>query len=193
VSEQDRARLLASVEERGSAYVPQVNAFCVREFQMVHAAEDAARFLHQACQGLPQRIDSHAAHEISQRGPSVDDFYVRVVEHSMAYFGSRILCPSRPAPEEDESQPLSRAGCEKAAQTATRAGADEMEASAQKWGYRIGSQLYEAYLGGRVAPSGLRRLFLAHLDEPGVARKVCTAVLAKLRSVAKPLARGAHA
>jgi hypothetical protein len=197
VSEQDRARLVASVEERGSAYLPQVNAFYVREFQMMHAAEDAARFLHQACQGLPRRIQGHAAGEISSedehRKLSIDDFYARVIEHAVAYFGSRILCPSRPALEGDEAQPLSRAGCEKAAQAAGRADANETEASAQKWGYRIGGQLYDAYLAGKVAPSGLRRLFLAHLDEPGVARKVCTAALAKLRSVSKPLARAAHA
>ena len=52
--------MLASVEERGSAYLPQVNAFYVREFQMMHAAEDATRFLHQACQGLPQRLNGHS-------------------------------------------------------------------------------------------------------------------------------------
>jgi uncharacterized iron-regulated protein len=196
VSEQDRQRLLVSVDERGSAYLPQVNAFYVRDFQMMHAAEDAARFLHQACQGQPQRIKGHAAEGISNEDspckPSIDDFYVRVIEHAAAYFGSRILCPSRPAPEDDEAQQLSRAACEKAAQAATRADAGEMEVSAQKWGYRIGSQLYDAYLAGKVGPSGLRRLFLTHLDEPGVARKVCSAVLAKLRSVAKPLARAAH-
>jgi hypothetical protein len=196
VSEQDRQLLLVSVEERGSAYLPQVNAFYIREFQMMHAAEDAARFLHQACQGLPHRIAGHGAEEIShgeQRKISIDDFYARVMEHAVAYFGSRILCPSRSSPEDDDAQQLSRAGCEKAAQAATRSDADEMEASAKKWGYRIGSQLYDAYLAGKVAPGGLRRLFLAHLDEPGVARKVCTAMLAKLRSISKPLARGAHA
>src|SRR5499427_1691934 len=54
-SEADLKALIARVEECGSAYLPEVNAFYVREFQMVHAAEDATRFLHQACQGLPQR------------------------------------------------------------------------------------------------------------------------------------------
>ncbi len=196
VNERECARLLARVEERGSAYLPQVNAFYVREFQMMHAGEDAARFLHQACQGLPQRIHGRGAEEISSAEKpgknSVDDFYARVIEHAVAYFGSRILCPSRPVPEDNGAQHLSRAGCEKAALAATRADEDEMASSAQKWGYGIGSQLYGAYLTGKIAPSGLRRLFLAHLDEPGVARKVCTAVLAKLRSVSKPLARGAH-
>ena len=57
IGEAEREAMLASVEERGSAYLPQVNAFYVREFQMMHAAEDATRFLHQACQGLPQRLN----------------------------------------------------------------------------------------------------------------------------------------
>ena len=103
------------------------------------------------------------------------------------------MCPSRRAAEDDEAQQLSRAACEKAAQAAIRGDADACEESAQKWGYRIGSHLYNGYLAGKVTPSGLRRLFLAHLNEPGVARKVCTAVLAKLRSTSKPLARAAHA
>jgi hypothetical protein len=195
VSEPSLESILASVEERGSAYLPQVNAFYVREFHMLHAAEDATRFLHQACQGLPRRINDAPGENSSandQRKLLIDDFYARVIEHAVAYFGSRILCPSRPAPEDDDAHQMSRAGCEKAAQAATRADADEMKASAQKWGSRIGSKLYEAYLAGKVAPSGLRRLFLAHLDESGVARKVCTTVLAKLRSVSKPFARAAH-
>ena len=51
--------MLQRVEERGSAYLAQMNAFYVREFQMASAAEDATRFLHQACQGLPQRENGH--------------------------------------------------------------------------------------------------------------------------------------
>jgi hypothetical protein len=46
-------------------------------------------------------------------------------------------------------------------------------------GYRIGSRIYAAYLAGKVKPAGLRRLFLVHLDQPGLARKVCTAVIAR--------------
>jgi hypothetical protein len=186
--------MLTRVADRGGAYLPQVNAFYVREFQMIHAAEDATRFLHQACQGLPQRL--HGASEQgngdSKRArSSVDDFYARVVEHAVAYFGSRVLYPSRPAP--DDSSPLSRAACEKAAQAAVRADSSKCEAAAQDLGYRIGSQIYEAYLAGKVKPSGLRRLFLAHLKEPGLARKVCTAVIAKLRAISRPLSRSAHA
>jgi hypothetical protein len=192
--------MLARVVERGSAYLPQVNAFCIRDFQMVHAAEDAARFLHQACQGLPHWLNDHVAAGDSalgngrgQKRTAVDEFYARVIEHAVAYFGSRVLYPSRPAPPAGDSSQLSRAACEKAAQAAVRADKTRREATVQDLGYRIGNQIYDAYLAGKVAPSGLRRLFLTRLDEPGVARKVCAAAIAKLRAASRPLARAAHA
>src|ERR1700676_4352521 len=61
VSQQQLEAMQASVEERGSAYFPEVNAFYVREFQMMHSAEDASRFLHHACRGLPQRFKAGGA------------------------------------------------------------------------------------------------------------------------------------
>ncbi|HTC56391.1 MAG TPA: ChaN family lipoprotein [Candidatus Sulfotelmatobacter sp.] len=188
ISQQQLETMLASVEERGSAYLPQVNAFHIREFQMMHAAEDATRFLHHACRGLPRRLNGHGANTIDLAGSNgtalpTDVFYTRVIEHAVAYFGSRVLYPSRPAPETDDAPALSRAACEKAAQAAIRADADKFEAIAEDWGYRLGSQIYDVYLAGKVKQSGLRRLFLAHLDQPGAARKVCTAVIAKIRAV----------
>jgi uncharacterized iron-regulated protein len=190
VVEEDRAAMLASVEERGSAYLPPVNAFYIRHFQMMHAAEDATRFLHQACQGLPLRVNGHVAIEpaTDNRKNPIDDFYARVLEHAVAYFGSRVLYPSRPAAVADDS-PLSRAACEKIAQAATRADRTKYDSAAQDLGFRIGSQIYDAYLSGKVAPRGLRRLFLAHLAEPGMPRKVLAAVIAKLRSLAKANSR----
>jgi hypothetical protein len=196
IAERERESMLTSVEENGSAYLPQVNACYIREFQMIHAAEDATRFLHQACQGLPHRLNGHVEEDSAngngarERSP-IDKFYARVIEHAVAYFGSRVLYPSRPAP--DDSSPISRAACEKAAQAAVRADASKYESAAQDLGSRIGSQIYDAYLAGKVAPRGLRRLFLAHLDEPGLARKVCTAVIAKLRTFSNAKARVAHA
>jgi len=188
VTEDDLRDLLARVEECGSTYLPQVNAFYVREFRMMHAAEDATRFLHQACQGLPQRRNGHPA-QPSELERTSDHFYVRVIEHAIAYFGSRVLYPSRPSIEADHS-PLKRAAIEKLAQAATRG--DDFESSARELGQRIGNQLYGAYLAGKLLPSGLRRLFLAHLDEPGLARKVCGAVISKLKAVSRPIARAAH-
>ncbi len=195
IGEAERESMLARVNERGSAYLPQVNAFYVGEFQMAHAAEDATRFLHQACQGLPQRLNGRSEEESATNGSrdrytAIDNFYARVIEHAVAYFGSRVLYPSRPAP--DDPSPLSRAAAEKVAQAAIRSESSKRESAAQDLGYAIGCQIYDAYLAGKVAPSGLRRLFLAHLNEPGLARKVCTAVIAKLRAVSRPLARAAH-
>ena len=111
----------------------------------------------------------------------------RVIEHAVAYFGSRVLYPSRPAPETDVSAQLSRAACEKAARAAAQADPARFERSAQDWGYRIGCEIYDAYLQGKVATSGLRRLFLAHLHEAGVARKVCATVITKLRSTSRSI------
>jgi hypothetical protein len=160
IGETERESMLASVEERGSAYLPQVNAFYVREFKMMHAAEDATRFLHQACQGLPQRLNGHTPEtlgdDLSLRRNKADEFYTRVVEHAVGYFGSRVLYPSRPAPETDNVPGLSRAALEKAVQSATRGEQEKFESLAQEWGYRMGSQIYDAYLAGKVAASGGR-------------------------------------
>jgi len=196
ISEQHRESMLAHVEQRGSAYLPRVNAFYIRDFQMMHAAEDAARFLHHACQGMPYRLNGHgsadASAEAARNGgrngehrAELDHFYTRVIEHAVAYFGSRVLYPSRPAPETNDSVQLSRAAGDKAAYAAVRAGAENIEESAREWGFCIGNQIYEAYLTGKVPPSGLRRLFLARLNEPGLARKVCVAVFAKLRALCR--------
>jgi len=189
ISEQQLKTTLANVEERGSAYLPQLNAFCIRQFQMMHAAEDATRFLHHACRGLPERLNGQSVNREDgakfSTALTTDTFYTRVVEDAIAYFGCRVLYPSRPAPETEDSATLSRAACEKAAQAAIRGDEQKFESVARDWGYRIGSQIYATYLAGKVKPGGLRRLFLAHLDEPGLARKVCTAVIARLRAASR--------
>ena len=178
--------MLATLEERGSAYFPEVNAFYVREFQLMHAAEDAARFLHHACRGLPRRLHGQntsceASRENSNASVAMAAFYTRVVEDAVAYFGSRVLYPARPASAADDSFPLTCAACERAAMASIRSDDDKFASTAKAWGYRLGSMLYDAYLAGRVVPSGLRRLFLAHLHEPGVANKVCKALIARVR------------
>ncbi|HEX3371790.1 MAG TPA: hypothetical protein VHS08_04695, partial [Candidatus Acidoferrales bacterium] len=63
----------------------------------------------------------------------------------------------------------------------------QFDSLAREWGYRIGSQMYAAYLEGKIKPADVRRLFLIHLDKPGVARKVCAAVIARVRAATRPL------
>ena len=180
--------MLARVEERGCAYLPQVNAFYIREFQMLHVAEDAARFLHHACCGLPLRLNGQPIDSEPEKAVlTPDDFYRRIVEDVVAYFGSRVLYPARPAYEGDSFFALSRAACERAANLAINSDPAEFESVAQDFGYRLGSQIYDIYLTGKVKPGGVRRLFLAHLDKPGLAHKVCTAVIARVRAASRAM------
>jgi hypothetical protein len=170
--------MLHQVEDRGSVYLPAVNAFYVREFQMMYAAEEATRFLHHACRGLPLRRIGHPVAALE----ATDRFYVRTLEHALAYFGSRVLYPARPAARGEDECDLARADCERLVQNAVRGGRAKFDAMAQKLGYQLGSELYDAYLGARVARSWLRRLFLTNLMEPGQAKEACLELTKKTRS-----------
>jgi hypothetical protein len=100
-----RRSLLRRVSERGSVYLAPINAVYVRQFHMTSCAEDATRFLHQACRGLPNlsKGKTLAQRSATQTVPvghlldKDDAFYVAVVEHALAFFGSRILYPARRA------------------------------------------------------------------------------------------------
>jgi hypothetical protein len=173
--------MLQHVEARGCIYLPSINAFYVREFKMLHAAEEAARFLHHACRGLPLRRNGHAA---PVAGPS-DRFYARAVEHSLAYLGSRVLYPARPAERVFDVWALSPQSCKKLLRDALRGQRAEFDAMAQTLGYALGSELYDAYLRGSVSPPMLRHLFLAHIEEPGKAERTFTEILEKARSTRK--------
>jgi uncharacterized iron-regulated protein len=104
-----RRALLQRVRERGSIYLAPLNAVYVREFRMTSAAECAARFLHHACRGLPWRglphrglsprcVTTRKGHKPLRSPLSPEDlFYMAAFEHALAFFGSRVLHPARPA------------------------------------------------------------------------------------------------
>jgi len=173
--------MLQKVETQGSVYLPAINAFYVREFRMMYAAEEAARFLHHACRGLPLLRTGHA---VAASEP-MDRFYARTLEHALAYFGSRVLFPARPGVRTDDDCDLTRAVCDKVAQNAAHGGRAKFDCMTQRLGYTLGSELYDSYLGGRVSRSALRRLFLANLEEPGSARATCLKLVLGLRSSRK--------
>jgi len=172
-SEEETEALVQHVENRGSVYLPQVNAFYVREFKMMYAAEEATRFLHHACRGLPSRNGNAAA------PTNANGFYIQTLEFALGYFGSRVLYPARPAAEDGAGRELLR----ETPETERR----KIECSAQLLGYMMGNALYEAYLKGRVPRSMLRRWFLTHLDEPGQAKEAFKEIAAKVRSNGKKL------
>lgn len=178
LEETDLDTLLQRVEERGSLYLPQANAMYVREFQMMYAAEEAARFLHHACRGLPAR---NGAKEVE----ASDRFYTKTLEHALAYFGSRVLYPARPGVQPEDGSQLPAE-----ARVATGPGLDS---SSELLGYMLGNAIYDAYLEGRFSRSALRRLFLTHLEPAGAARQLYRELTARLnagtkkpRTAAKP-------
>src|SRR5215471_173025 len=122
---------LARIEQHGSAYFQRVNAVFIREFQMQHVTEEATRFLHHACQGLPRLMNNTGAEE-THAGveTTLDDFYARVIEHAVAYLGSRILYPSRSAHSEAAAL-IACAACEKAGMAAVRMDQEKFETVAQ--------------------------------------------------------------
>ncbi len=170
--------MVRHVEERGSVYLPQVNAFYVREFNMMYAAEEAARFLHHACRGLPGREKG-----AETRG-STTHFYLQTMEYALGYFGSRVLYPARPE--------AGGAGSRELPEEAPASQRKKTEASSQLLGYMLGNALYDAYLKGRVTRGMLRRWFLFHLEEPGKAKEAYREIAAKVRGHGKKLPASSH-
>jgi len=201
------------IEEFGSAYLPRMNAIYVREFQMAHAAEEAAHFVHLACRGALQQ-PAHPA----QPAPE-DGFYTRVLEQALGYLGSRVLYPARPAVHESDLYALYAQPRETVEEQSIYGYAEYMRLidflvlhkdyeSNQKryWavpvlmnegvgytgekfdfvtrqlGYMLGSQLYDAYLQGKIAKRYLRALYFRSLDSLGTPRETYFAIISRLHA-----------
>jgi hypothetical protein len=172
----ERRVLLHDFEERGSVYVPQSNAVYVREFHMVYAAEDAARFLHHACRGLPAKGAPQT------KCTSADRFFGRVIENALGYLGSCVLYPPR--------------ALSKGADWPVMSPSDDGEnfvASTELLGYMLGNALYDAYLQGRFTPAGLRRIFVSSLEEPGAATRLYRELSGRLKMRRKVRGKAAGA
>jgi hypothetical protein len=215
---EQRRSLRRQVRERGSVYLAPINAVYVRQFRMISSAEDASRFLHHACRGLPHACNGKAIaqHSASNAVPVAqlldkdDAFYMSVFEHALAFFGSRILHPSRPALRDADIADLFDVTREDLEHQTSLPFPDAVEALdfliehrergnsrdvktpaftgrkyeyiAQQLGYLMGNDLYDAYLEGRVTTAALRKLFLTHIEEPGVAREAYLLLKTRLRS-----------
>ena len=225
-----RRSLLRQVRERGSVYLTPINAVYVRQFRMTSSAEDATRFLHQACRGLPNLSNGKAlaphtaphAAPVAQSLARGDAFYMAVFEHALAFLGSRILHPARPALRDADLADLFDVTREDLEHQTSLPFADAVEAldfliqhrehilrynhrsrrqpsapeslapapaftgrqyeyAAQQLGYLTGNDLYDAYLEGRLTTAALRKLFLTHIEQPGVAREAYVQLRARLR------------
>jgi hypothetical protein len=181
---------------------------------MTSSAEDATRFLHQACRGLPNLCNGKAPSTQAALGKSAksldkdDAFYMAVFEHALAFFGSRILHPARPALRDADIAELFDVTREDLEHQTSLPFADAVEALdfltqhrkydpaaasapaftghkydyvAEQLGYLTGNDLYDAYLEGRLNTAALRKLFLTHIEEPGVARDAYVQLRTRLR------------
>jgi hypothetical protein len=218
LGDEQREAMLSRVGKQGCAYLPAINAFYVRDFQMVHATEEAARFLHQACRGLPHR----SAASPVERGEE-DLFYCSVIENALGYLGSRVLYPSRPALREADLRDMYDQTREDIEQETGLSFTEAIESvdfllAHRAWerdgfphfetpqtlrhaiqrhgagfdyvttslGHLLASDLYEAYLEGRVTRTALRHIFLTHLEQPGEARFAYLSLIRNLRAMKKP-------
>jgi hypothetical protein len=101
MDEGERHHLFHRIEQQGCVYLPEINSVCAAEFRMEAAAEAAARFLHHACRGLPERTRTAAA-----ECTLADHLYRNTIEDTLAYFGSRVLHPGRAAWRESDVRAL---------------------------------------------------------------------------------------
>ncbi len=219
ITAEQRRSLVRQVRERGSVYLTPINAVYVRHFRMTSCAEDATRFLHQACRGLPNLRNGRAAAHAPDAGPlhaksldldKDDAFYVAVFEHALAFFGARILYPARRALRDADIAELFDVTREDLELQTSLPFADAVEALdfltqhrespapesapvpafsgrkyeyvAEQLGYLAGNDLYDAYLEGRLTTAALRKLFLTHIEERGVAREVYIQLRTRLKS-----------
>jgi hypothetical protein len=60
---------------------------------------------------------------------------------------------------------------------------EKFEYTTRRLGYMLGSELYDAYLAGRVSKRFLRSLFYRNLNHPGSAREAYFAVSSKIRRI----------
>jgi hypothetical protein len=214
MSEDEIAPLKQRLDEAGCCYVPALNTMLVKQFEMCHASEEAARFL---CSTGWGDVGMPAA---AQSGEAA--FYRTCLQHALVEYGSRVLCPGRPPIREyelyrfygldhDEPPDLPSISHRDFMQLLDfvvlhrdfelntrqyrvvpeliregRAYTDERFSFATQWlGRLMGSELYDAYLKGAVSKRSIRALFL----DPSQNRKAAYFRLAhRCRSRSRALA-----
>jgi len=217
-AEPDRKAIRARLAEQGSAYLPAMNSIYVTDFQMVHVAEEAASFLHHACRGSAKAANGNGGSEPEAQ----DRFYSRVLEHALAYFGSRVLYPARPPAREAGLYALyaqSQAEIESSnaysyaeymrmldflvlhkdyeggmrrylatpalIEEGVRFTGSRFDFATRELGYMLGTELYDAYVAGRVGKRFLRSLFFHKANAAEGARDFYFTVVRRIRRTGK--------
>jgi hypothetical protein len=150
--------------------------------QVSAATEEFARRIHQACRGELEKPIERAAQ---------DQFFVKVIEHGLGYFCSKLLDSSRDGIESLAERVLSQIGRDdrltsaidllvdpgkrpRTRHFAALRSAIEAKAGKQKTmrmlgqllGYALGRRLYTAYLQSRISRKEIQALFNDPLNTP---------------------------
>jgi hypothetical protein len=172
-----------SVKQNGSVVnLMSLPELAAGQFQLGSAAEEFARFIHQACRGeLDKRVERAAG----------DEFFVKVIEHGLGYFCSKLLDSSRDGIEslaervltqigrndhltdaielliDPGRQPGARHFAALRSAIETKAGKQKtMRMLAQLLGYALGRRLYIAYMQSRISRKDIHALFHDPLNTP---------------------------
>ncbi|MFB3812882.1 MAG: ChaN family lipoprotein [Terriglobales bacterium] len=186
--------VLAHLERQGCCYVPRARALLVREFQVALASEEAARFVHRACCG--EVSGATAEDEFYTRALEAALAYfgsralyparsaVREVDLYALYSWTRedverfAICSYGEFMQlidflvlHKDYEARLRHYRERPAILAegVNCSDEKLAFATRQLGYMLGSELYDAYLSGRVAKRFIRSLFFRKL-KPGAAR-----------------------
>jgi len=162
--------------------LPEFDSLWASQFEIGNAAEEFARFIHQACRGELDKPIERAAR---------DQFFVNVIEHGLGYFCSKVLDSSRDGIESLAGRVLSQIGRNEqltraiellidpgkrpgaqhfaALRSAIEARAGKQKTKrmlAQLLGYALGRRLYIAYMQSRISRKDIHAIFHDPLNTP---------------------------
>jgi hypothetical protein len=203
--------LLVHLHERGSCYVPRINAILIGQFNVVHAGEEAAHFINLA---LKNEIYEDAPRAMPQH----DLFYTGVIEEALGFFGSKLIDRSRNHFFETEFYQYYRKDRETIERETPYAYEEftaiinfillhkKFEQAYERYddvppeilegiraepkranilihelGYFLGQELFDAYHSGRIDRRGITRLFRRSFREEGSALKEYLDLTERLR------------
>jgi len=205
-----RSALMAELVEHGSCYVPESNLLIVHQLRLQPAAKDVVRFVHHACRDFTERATSNYdlaedAFYARAMEHAVVDFGARVLcpSHPANEEEDLVSLYAEPREEVEASTLLpyrdylrvldcvmlhrdyelnSRSYTAKPTLLEEfLSGPSAMRPLVAKYlGELLGSDLYRAYLAGRLSRSAARSLFFRKLHT-GVAREIYFATVRRVR------------
>jgi uncharacterized iron-regulated protein len=89
-SQRDIKRIGMHIAEKGSCYVTEINAIFIGTFDVIHGAEESAHFINKVLKGEVGR-----KRIIQKTLLPYDAFYTTTIEEAIAFFGSKLIDPSR--------------------------------------------------------------------------------------------------